>query len=195
MKSRKRKSAKAPVMAAGGIVLRHGARPLIAIVQRRKDDRWVLPKGKLKARESAKSAAKREAVEEIGERVIVHEFLGAIIYQSGGKPKVAHFWRMQTRDGSPRELMRDIKAVEWLSLSDASERLTHPIERTFLGEIGRRVLQAARPRSRSRRKRKAPRRKPSGRRTKTAKRGSRTHRASPNLLGRLFRGVGPGRET
>ena len=42
------------------IVLRGGARPRIAVVQRRKDNGWVLPKGKLKSKESAISAARRE---------------------------------------------------------------------------------------------------------------------------------------
>ena len=37
-----------PIMGAGGIVVRGGPRPLIALVQRSKDDAWVLPKGKLK---------------------------------------------------------------------------------------------------------------------------------------------------
>ena len=36
-------------MAAGGIVVRGTHTPLIAVVQRRKDDGWVLPKGKLTA--------------------------------------------------------------------------------------------------------------------------------------------------
>ena len=41
------------IYAAGGIVVRSGARPLIAVVQRSKDDRWVLPRGKLKRNERA----------------------------------------------------------------------------------------------------------------------------------------------
>jgi 8-oxo-dGTP diphosphatase len=197
MNSRKRKSAKSstktPILAAGGIVLRHGARPLIAIVQRRKDNRWVLPKGKLKRRESTAAAAKREAIEETGQNVRVHEFLGAITYESRSKPKVTHFWRMQTHDGSSRELTRDIKAVEWLSLSDAIERLTHPLEQTFLSEIGRQVLLAAR-RRRGGKRRKAVRRVPGARRKLPAGRKSTRSRKSqsrpqPNLLRRIFRGL------
>lgn len=198
MKSRKRKTtkslAKTPILAAGGIVLRHGTRPLIAIVQRRKDNRWVLPKGKLKRRESTAAAAKREAIEETGQNVRVHDFLGAITYESRSKPKVTHFWRMQTRDGSSRELTRDIKAVEWLSLSDAIERLTHPLEQTFLSEIGRQVLQAARRRRRGGKRRKAARRVPRARRKLPAGRKSTRSRKSQsrprsNLLRRIFRGL------
>lgn len=127
-------------------MLRHGARPLIAVVRQRKGGGWVLPKGKLKPHEGAKSAARREAVEETGQKVLVHEFLGAISHEAGGKPKITQFWRMQTRDGEAHELAKDITAVEWLSLSDALKRLTNPIERTFLGEIGRHALLAARAR-------------------------------------------------
>ena len=36
-----------PILAAGGIVLRDGSRPRIAIVRLRRDKSWVLPKGKL----------------------------------------------------------------------------------------------------------------------------------------------------
>jgi 8-oxo-dGTP diphosphatase len=38
---------RAPVLAAGGIVLRSGETPLIAVVRLRKRNEWVLPKGKL----------------------------------------------------------------------------------------------------------------------------------------------------
>ena len=57
------------VHAAGGIVVRNGSRPLIAVVQRAKDELWVLPRGKLKSNESALRGARREVVEETGHRV------------------------------------------------------------------------------------------------------------------------------
>src|SRR5436190_2831530 len=110
----KGKMARAPVLAAGGIVMRGGPKPLIAIVQRRKDNDWVLPKGKLKPKENAIAAARREAIEETGHNVFVREFLGAISYQAGGKPKVVQFWRMQAADAPRQEPMRDIRAVAWL---------------------------------------------------------------------------------
>ena len=72
--------ARKAIHAAGGIVVRGGARPRIAVVQRSKDERWVLPRGKLKRHENPRAGARREAVEETGHRVRVHEFLGAIGY-------------------------------------------------------------------------------------------------------------------
>ncbi len=47
--------ARKPVYAAGGVVIREGSRPLIAVVQRSKDDRWVLPRGKLKRGEDPRA--------------------------------------------------------------------------------------------------------------------------------------------
>ena len=63
--------ARDPIHAAGGIVVRGGAQPRIAVVQRSKDDAWVLPRGKLERDENPAAGARREAVEETGHRVKV----------------------------------------------------------------------------------------------------------------------------
>jgi 8-oxo-dGTP diphosphatase len=134
------KSTRAPVLAAGGIVIRNGTKPLLAIVQRRRDGAWVLPKGKVKPHEAPIAAAKREAIEETGSQVRVNEFLGVISYLGGNGPKITHFWRMRALDAPPGKLMGDIKAVEWLPLAAAIERLTLPHEQIFLRNVGRRAL-------------------------------------------------------
>src|SRR5262245_29230052 len=133
------------ILAAGGIVVRGVRKPLIAVVQRRKDDKWFLPKGKLKRREKAIAAARREVIEETGQDVEVHEFLGAISYEVRGKPKLVQFWRMQTIAGPARELTDDIKAVDWLPLQAAISRLDHPLERLFLRNVGRCALERVTP--------------------------------------------------
>jgi 8-oxo-dGTP diphosphatase len=135
--------ARAPILAAGGIVVREGPKPLIALVQRRKDNGWVLPKGKLKRREKAMTAARREAIEETGHNVRVQEFLGAISYRAGGKPKLAQFWRMEVVDETVRKPARDIKAVDWLPLESAIARLSLPLEQVFLRNVGPRALKPA----------------------------------------------------
>ena len=135
--------ARAPVMAAGGIVLRRGAPPLIAVVRQRKRNEWVLPKGKLDDGETPKQAAHREVLEETGHEVAIHEFLGTLVYQSGGRSKVVHFWRMEAERGPVRKLMNDIKAVDWLTLDDALARLSREYERVFLTQIGPIALAAA----------------------------------------------------
>ena len=132
-----------PIAAAGGIVIRDGPEPLVAIVRLRKDKAWVLPKGKLKPRENAVAAAAREAEEETGHYVSVHEFLGTMSYTVGRGPKVTQFWRMRVIGGPARKLTRDVRAVKWLPLDEAIETLTHTHERTFLAEVGTRAIAAA----------------------------------------------------
>ena len=157
--------ARDPINAAGGIVLRGGPRARIAVVRRSKDDRWVLPRGKLKRDENPIAGAKREAVEETGHRVQVHEFLGAITYSARGRPKLVQFWRMQAAERPSHDLTEDITEVRWLPLGAAIRRLSFPLEKLFLRTIGRRALK--------RRHRRAGRRKPA----RTSSRGRKARRA------------------
>jgi 8-oxo-dGTP diphosphatase len=144
-------------MAAGGIVLRREKNPRIAVVRLRTRNEWVLPKGKLDDGETPRAAAEREVLEETGHDVSVHEFLGTLVYESGGGFKVVHYWRMQA-DGEPvHELMHDIKEVDWLPLDAALERLSRGSERAFLANVGPIALQAAATAETARRSRaKAP---------------------------------------
>jgi 8-oxo-dGTP diphosphatase len=145
------KSTRTPILAAGGIVIRNGAKPVLAVVQRRRDNAWVLPKGKLKPGEKPIDAARREATEETGSDVRVHDFLGVISYIGGSGPKIAHFWRMQAIGGTAGKPMDDIKAVEWLSLSAAIERLSLPHEQSFLRNVGRKALKKTLKKTRAKR--------------------------------------------
>src|ERR1700681_795584 len=138
-----REMARAPVLAAGGIVLRRQETPLIAVVCLRKRNEWVLPKGKLDDGETPRDAAEREVLEETGHDVSVHEFLGTLVYESGGRSKVVHYWRMETNGGQAYELMDDVRAVDWLRLDAAVERLSHVYERAFLANVGPLALEAA----------------------------------------------------
>jgi 8-oxo-dGTP diphosphatase len=117
-------------------VLRRAETPLVAVVRLRKRNEWVLPKGKLDNGETPRAAAEREVNEETGHDVSVHEFLGTLVYDSRGGAKVVHFWRMEAGREPVRELMRDVKAVEWLPLKDAVERLSRGYERAFLEQVG-----------------------------------------------------------
>lgn len=119
--------------------MRSGKRVLFAVVQRSKDDHWVLPRGKLKRDENPVAAARREVIEETGHRVEVNEFLGAITYRAGGRPKVVQFWQMQAEEKPSHDLMADIVAVEWLPLKAAIRRLSYPLEKLFLRNVGRRA--------------------------------------------------------
>lgn len=129
-----------PIQAAGGIVVRKGARPLLAVVQLAKDDHWVLPRGKLKLKERPKAAARREVFEETGHRVEVREFLGAIVYRAQGRPKLVQFWHMRAAARPSRDLMGDIARVAWLPLEDAVKKLSYPLEKLFLHSVGRTLV-------------------------------------------------------
>lgn len=141
--AKKRKPA--PIVAAGGVVLRGGAQPKIAVVQMRRTRSWVLPKGKLRKGETALEAAKREVREETGYAAEAHEYLGAISYKSGGLPKIAKFWRMEA-SGPAQKLMHDIVAVRWLPVKQAIRKLTHEREQRFLTRIGEKLLLSTSPR-------------------------------------------------
>jgi 8-oxo-dGTP diphosphatase len=159
--------ARTPAMAAGGIVLRQAKPPLVAVVRLRKRNEWVLPKGKLDDGETPRAAAEREVLEETGHAVSVHEFLGTLVYEARGGSKVVHYWRMEAGDAPVRELMRDVRAVDWLPLGDAIERLSRGYERAFLENVGPIALSAAAHAASTRR----PRAKPAAEKPR-AKRGA-----------------------
>jgi 8-oxo-dGTP diphosphatase len=143
MKDRKERS-RVPILAAGGIVLRHdrGLMPQFAVVHSRKLE-WGLPKGKLATGEDAMTAARREVLEETGQHVTVHEFLGTLAYETNGGPKVIQFWRMEATGEPVGRLMPDVKGVYWFCLADAIRRLTHVRERVFLEQVGPVALKLA----------------------------------------------------
>ncbi|MGX1351831.1 8-oxo-dGTP diphosphatase [Bradyrhizobium elkanii] len=145
--------ARTPVLAAGGIVLRREIPPRFAVVRLRKRNEWVLPKGKLDDGETPRAAAEREVLEETGHDVDVHEFLGTLVYDSGGRSKVVHYWRMDAGGKPVRALMNDIREVDWLPLDAALERLSRGYERAFLENVGPIALQAAALAERERRAR------------------------------------------
>ena len=78
----------------------------------------------------------REVLEETGHDVTVHEFLGTLVYESGGRSRVVHYWRMEAGAEQVRELMSDVRAVEWLPMDAAVARLSRGYERVFLENVG-----------------------------------------------------------
>src|SRR5262249_28049000 len=74
--------------------------------------------------------------EETGHHVTVREFLGTLVYESGGRAKIVHFWSMEAGGEPTRALMNDVRAVDWLPLDAAVERLSRDHERVFLEAVG-----------------------------------------------------------
>ncbi len=124
-------------------MLRREETPLIAVVCLRKRNEWVLPKGKLDDGETPREAAVREVLEETGHEVAVHEFLGTLVYESGGGHKVVHYWRMEAGTEPAHDLMNDVKAVDWLPFEAALDRLSRAYERAFLAHVGPIALEFA----------------------------------------------------
>ena len=181
--------ARKTIQAAGGIVVRGGARPRVAVVQRSKDELWVLPRGKLKRDERAMTGARREVVEETGHRVRVHEFLGAITYTVRGQPKVVQFWRMQAAANPSRDVMKDIAAVEWLPLAAAVRRLSFSLEKLFLLNVGRRALKRRKRtvRRKARAAKAKPRRRTSGKKRASKSRARKSRTAAHKTAARAER--------
>jgi 8-oxo-dGTP diphosphatase len=151
--------AQKPIHSAGGIVVRKGAKPALAVVRRSKDGHWVLPRGKLKRKERPAAGARREAIEETGHKVSVHGYIGAIVYPSQGRSKLVQFWHMRAARNPSRDLMPDIAQVAWLPLNQAVKRLSSPLEKLFLQSVGRELLpKRKRPQKKGKRSKKANRR-------------------------------------
>ena len=135
-----------PIRAAGGVVWRRAAAPAgedgveVAIIHRPRYDDWSLPKGKLASGESDLEGAVREVLEETGYHVRVGRPLGETRYDkpttTGSRSKVVRWWAMQAEEGtfSPT---REVDDLLWLSLGDASERLTRDHDREVLERFAR----------------------------------------------------------
>jgi 8-oxo-dGTP diphosphatase len=80
----------------------------------------------------------------------VREFLGAITYRARGRPKVVQFWLMRAAANPSRDVMKDIMAVEWLPLRAAVRRLSYPLEKLFLRNVGRQALRHSKRRRKTR---------------------------------------------
>jgi 8-oxo-dGTP diphosphatase len=135
-----------PIRAGGGVVWRRVPDPAgedgveVAIIHRPRYDDWSLPKGKLASGESDMEGAVREVLEETGYHVRVGRPLGETRYEKstsgGARPKVVRWWAMQAEEGtfSPT---REVDDLVWLSLAEASERLTRDTDREVLERFAR----------------------------------------------------------
>jgi len=136
------------IRAAGGVVWRPAESPTgeatveVAIIHRPRYDDLSLPKGKLASGESDLEGAVREVLEETGFHVRVGRPLGETRYDKstvdGVRPKVIRWWAMQAEEGA-FAATREVDALHWLSLADASAQLTRPTDREVLERFARGV--------------------------------------------------------
>jgi len=127
------------LLSAGGVVVRrdrYGTRVLV--LHHAETDEWRLPKGKLKAGESAAQAAEREVREEAGLDLRAGRYLGVTHYfylnprGSGVISKFVYFFEMDPGDGRV-ELEETFDDAQWLPPADAQERLDWDGEREMVG--------------------------------------------------------------
>jgi 8-oxo-dGTP diphosphatase len=124
------------IRAAGGVVLRDGARgPEVLLVHRPRYDDWSLPKGKLLAGESHEEGAVREVEEETGlVGRLVREIASSSYVDARGRPKVVRYWLMEPVEGDA-EARNEVDEVRWLSLADAAALLSYDRDRAVLESV------------------------------------------------------------
>lgn len=124
--------------AAGGVVWRlDGPHLLAAVVHRPRYDDWTLPKGKAELGEPLLLTAIREVAEETGAQVQAGRRLSVVEYPiaDGTIKRVSH-WAMRYLAGEhvPTD---EVDELRWLTIAEATQRLTYPIDRYVLAEFAR----------------------------------------------------------
>lgn len=95
---------------------------------------WVLPKGHIDDGESVEAAALREAAEETGANIVSAAFAGTYHYVAKGVSRLILIWHARRSVGEfPHTAPRtEIDQVEWVSTSEAIQRLSYESEREFV---------------------------------------------------------------
>jgi 8-oxo-dGTP diphosphatase len=127
------------ILAAGGVLWRSGRRgPELAVIHRPRRRDWSLPKGKLEPGERFREAALREVREETGCRARLLRFAGSSFYLSKRGPKAVLFWEMAIEGKCRFEPNDEVDRLEWLTPSEAIERVHRASERRLLRRLLRR---------------------------------------------------------
>jgi 8-oxo-dGTP diphosphatase len=123
--------------AAGGVLWRsEGFETHVALVHRPRYDDWTLPKGKLLPRETPLMGAVREIGEETGASVEVGRRLSTVEYFVGTTPKRVSYWAMRFLAGE-HAANAETDALNWLTIAEATRRLTYPVDRGVLADFAR----------------------------------------------------------
>ncbi len=123
---------------AGGVVVRDGQCVVIVPTRRAADGSKVLalPKGHPEKGESPADAALREVREEAGVRTKLIEKLGdtRYWYMRDGKriAKVVAFFLLDYVSGDPADHDHEVENARWMSLEQATRRLTYKGEREMV---------------------------------------------------------------
>lgn len=126
------------VEAAGGVVVKPGAEPLVAVVHRPRYDDWSLPKGKLERGEGFEQAALREVEEETGLRCKLGAELESNSYRDHkDRQKLVRWFLMEPldADGGPFEPNDEVDELRWLSLPRAAALVDYEHDRLLLAAL------------------------------------------------------------
>ena len=112
--------------AAGGVIARGSGSDLeIVIVHRPRYDDWTFPKGKAESGETDEQTALREVLEETGFECNLGEELPSVSYRDHkDRSKIVRYWVMTVNAGA-FEPNDEVDVLEWVSATEAGERLTY----------------------------------------------------------------------
>ena len=123
------------LVSAGGVVHRGGTDGAQVVICGRSWPRiWQLPKGAPNAGETIEETALREAEEETGLRLEVHEFIDTVDYwfvrSTDGVRchKTVHFYLMSATGGDVSMHDHEFDAVQWLPVEDVLKTLSYDNE-------------------------------------------------------------------
>jgi 8-oxo-dGTP pyrophosphatase MutT (NUDIX family) len=136
---------------AGGVVVRDGKCVVIVPTRRAADGSKVLalPKGHPDGEESAADAALREVREETGVEAVLVDKLGDIRYwyMRGGRriAKVVSFFLLEYVAGELEDHDHEVEKARWMSLEQATRRLTYKGEREMAAAGGQVLSRRGKP--------------------------------------------------
>lgn len=125
-------AARPTVLAAGGLVWRHGPDGVEVLIVHRpppRDD-WSLPKGKLDPGERHRDAALREVHEETGMRCALGPKLAEVRYTlPNGDEKRVRWWAMTVLEDDGFRPNREIDAIRWVPLDRVVAEVDFPSDK------------------------------------------------------------------
>jgi 8-oxo-dGTP pyrophosphatase MutT (NUDIX family) len=125
------------IFAAGGILQKTiDSVEKIAVVHRKNQKDWCLPKGKPEENETLEKTAVREVGEETGFTGKLIKFAGSVSYKAKGKDKVVLYWYMKAKGHyKGKKAGEVIDKIEWLTPEEAVNKLTYKTESEFIRTV------------------------------------------------------------
>ncbi len=138
-------------VSAGGLVVNRSGEPPTAALIGRHDRRgrlvWSLPKGHIEPGETLEDAAVREVEEETGIRGRLLAPLGTIdfwfVAEGRRVHKTVHHYLLEAAGGVLSDDDAEVVAVDWVPLSEITERLAYADERRLVDHVADLLAESA----------------------------------------------------